>query len=276
MALWSSGALYNAGHRWGPLVPPVSSPTTRSNRPKPMKHADFYPDNKPAQPEWHNHFASRITVHGPALPLTTDEVDNAVADNLTLAYGLGNWITNVREYGPACTAQLEDLRRGTGNGTFAFLTCVAPTAPTLPVGADPVRPGALQRTFDLVAIIKRKPGYTETIGLDLGIIGPEAPPPPPAGEGPTPRITVTAIAGDTFQYVRCKFIKDGHQNVAFQCRRGNGDWEDIVVSNKSPFIDNRPLLVSTQAEIREFRARFVDNNLPSSDWCAVVKVTVSP
>ena len=31
-----------------------------------------------------------------------------------------------------------------------------------------------------------------------------------------------------------------------------------------------------QAEIREFRARFVDNNLPSSGWCAVVKVTVSP
>ena len=76
--------------------------------------------------------------------------------------------------------------------------------------------------------------------------------------------------------MRCKFIKDGHQNVAFQCRRGNGDWEDIVVSNQSPFIDDRPLLVPTQAAVREFRARFVDNHLRSSDGCAVVKVTVTP
>jgi len=211
-----------------------------------MKRNDFYPDNKSQQPEWHSHFATRLIVHGPALPLTTDEVDNAMADNLTLAYGLGNWITNVREYGPACTAQLEDLRRGTGNGTFAFLTCVAPVAPTLPVGADPVRPGALLRTFDLVAILKRKAGYTPAIGLDLGIIGPAAPPPPPDGEAPPPRITVTPIPGDTFQYARCKFIKDGHQNVEFQSRRGNGDWERLGLSNKSPLLASSPLLVSTQ------------------------------
>ena len=49
-----------------------------------------------------------------------------------LADGLGNWILNVREYGPACTAQLEDLRRGTGGGTFSFLTCTAPMAVSAP------------------------------------------------------------------------------------------------------------------------------------------------
>ena len=39
--------------------------------------------------------------------------------------------------------------------------------------------------LDVDAVIKRKPGYTEAIGLDLGIIGPEAPPPPPAGGRPS-------------------------------------------------------------------------------------------
>ena len=48
------------------------------------------------------------------------------------------------------------------------------------------------------------------------------------------------------------------------------------MSNKSPFIDDRPLLVPGQAEVREIRARFFDDGVPSSGWCDVAKVTISP
>ena len=241
-----------------------------------MKRKFYYPGDSAFRPEWHANFAAKLLQYGATLTLPAGEMNAGVADNLYLAYALGVWITNVREYAPACTSSLDTLARGTGAEAFVFPLCIVPALPTLPAGITEVLPGALDRTFRLVRLIKTRPGYTEAIGLDMGIVGSEEPAPPPPGDGPTPRITVTAIAGDTFQYVRCKFFKDGHQNVAFQCRRGNGDWEDIVVSNKSPFIDDRPLLVPTQAEIREFRARFVDNNLPSSGWCDVAKVTISP
>ena len=61
-----------------------------------------------------------------------------------------------------------------------------------------------------------------------------------------------------------------------ECRRGTGDWEQIAQSKKSPFIDNRNLLVAGQAEVREYRARFWDNGAPTSDWCDIARITVGP
>jgi hypothetical protein len=240
-----------------------------------MKRNDYYPKSRGPQPEWHTHFAAKFAQYGPGFGYSPLAVNNGVADNLTLAYGLGNWITTARELGPTCTDSLDLLRYGTGGTPFVFPTYTAATPPTLPAGADPVLPGALERTFMLVQEIKHKPGYTQTIGLDMGIVGSEETVPPP-GDVPPPRITVTVIAGDEQENVRLKFVKDGHQSVEFQSRRGNGAWETLDVYYKSPGLDDRALLNPAQAEVREYRARYRDNNQPTSEWSDVAKVTVSP
>lgn len=139
-----------------------------------------------------------------------------------------------------------------------------------------MKPGALERTFDLAATIKRHAAYTEAMGLDLGIVGPEAPPPPAGSDVPPPRITVTAIPGDTHDYGRVKFVKDGHEYVIISSRRNGGAWEELGMFPKSPYIDMRPLLVADQAEVREIRARFYDKGTASSGWCDVAKVTIGP
>ena len=41
-------------------------------------------------------------------------------------------------------------------------------------------------------------------------------------------------------------------------------------------MDERPLLVATTPEVREYRARFWDKGTPNGDWCDVGKVTVAP
>jgi hypothetical protein len=41
-------------------------------------------------------------------------------------------------------------------------------------------------------------------------------------------------------------------------------------------MDERPLLVAGQPEVREYRMRFWDKGTPNGDWTDVVKVTVSP
>ena len=43
-----------------------------------------------------------------------------------------------------------------------------------------------------------------------------------------------------------------------------------------PYTDARPLLVPGQAEVREYRARFYDDNVPNGAWCDVARITVSP
>ncbi len=182
----------------------------------------------------------------------------------------------MREFGPASTASLRVLKKGTGGDPFAFTTYTVPTPPTLPVGADPVLAGALDRTFGLIKGLKGQPGFTLAMGLDMGIVGSEVPVPPPPGSFPPPDIFLKIIAGTLNQYVSVRFYKYGHEYVVIESRRGTGPWEQIAQSNKSPYIDNRDLLVAGVAEVREYRARFWDNGASTSEWCDVARITVGP
>ncbi len=276
MVLWSSGIKWSSSALWGPVpTPPAPGYANTRNKIKHMKRNEYYPRRLAERPEWHINLAAKLQIHGPTLNLTTGQINNAVADNLTLAYGLGDWLTNVRDLGPTATASIKLLNKGTGTTPYVFPTYTVAAPPTLPVGADPVLPGALDRTFLLIQEIKGKPTYTEPMGLDMGIVGSEVPTPPP-GSGGVPRITVTAVQGEDSQFLRIKFYKDKHEGIYAEVRRGGGDWEALPVSTASPLIDDRPLLVPGQAEVREVRARFWDKGQPNGDWCDVAKVTISP
>ena len=276
MALWSSGATWSSGNLWGPSSPTEPATGNHRKHKTKMKRQPYYPKTQGLQSEWHTNFATKLPIYAAALSLSPAEVDQAVADNLILAYALGGWILGQREYSTACTSSLEKLSYGTGQSNFVFPVVQTPPLPTLPAGITGVKPGALQRTFDLAGILKRKGGYTPDIGLDLGIVGPEAPPPPPPGDATPPRLSVSAIPGDNHDVARLKFFKDGHEYVVLESRRGTGGWESHGQLNKSPYDDDRPLLVPGQAEVREYRARFWDNGANSSGWCDVTKVTVGP
>jgi hypothetical protein len=211
MPLWSSGLTWNSGALWSP-APPAGASRVNSLLPsKAMLRTAYYPRHISEQITWHLNLAAKLPIYGAGLGLSAGQINNAIADNLTLAYGLGAWRTSVREFGPAGTGALADLRSGTGGDPFVFTAYSAPAPPTLPVGADPVLPGALDRTFGLIRGLKGAPGYTEAKGLDMGIVGSETPPPPPPGTAPAPEITLSVISGVLNQYVRTKFIKRGHE-----------------------------------------------------------------
>lgn len=275
MALYNSGALWSNLVLWGPVspLPPLVQHSQSAKHPKPMKRIAYYPKTQADQPEWHFNYSDRLEELGVGIGLLLADVTASVNDSRQAGYAIGAWLTKVREFGPGCTGQLDALLNGTGNTVFVLPDFVAPDPP---VGMTAVLPGVLTRIFKYVQTIKSASGYTPGIGLLMGIVGPEAPLPPPGGEVSPPRIKVTAVSGDTHQNARIKFYKDGHQFVAFECRRGTGGWEPIGMSDKSPLIDDRALLVAGQAEVREIRGRFFDHGTPSSDWCDVAKVTISP
>ena len=272
MPAWNSGSTWNSGALWGPASPPPPLiPNTPPTPHPPMKRQEYYPTRLADQPEWHFNYADRLAEKGADLGLVAAAVTASVNDSRHLGHALGAWLTQVREFGPGATGELETLRFGTGLTPFE-LPVFTPPAP--PAGLTPVLPGALARLFKYVQAIKAAPGYTEGIGLLLGIVGSEAPPPPP-GDAAAPRITVTAVSGPDHQRGRVKFFKDGHQYIIIDSRRG-GAWEQLVMAHKSPHLDDRPLLVAGQAEVREYRARFFDNGATTSDWCDVAKITVGP
>jgi hypothetical protein len=231
-----------------------------------MKRQPYYPKRISDQPEWHTNYADRLTEQATALGLVPAEVTATVNDSLHLAYGLGTWLTKVREFGPGCTSQLETLRYGTGEDPFVLPTFAAPAPPE---GLTTVKPGALNRIFDYVQVIKKRPAYTEGIGLLLGIVGGED-----AAEHTAPEISLKLEQGSGCQCVRIRFKKFGYYALAIYSRRNGGPWELLGIDAESPYLDERPLAVAGQPEMREYRARFWESGSEIGDWTEVFSVTV--
>jgi hypothetical protein len=241
-----------------------------------MKRQYYFPRTLESRPDWFGTYARQLNLLGTGLNLVPGDFASSVADGLYLEYVSGLWLKAVREFGPACTSALDTLYDLDGNDPFVLPVF---TAPGLPPANAPlpavvaVRPGALQRIFAYVQVIKASPAYTEAIGLQLGIVGPEdTPAPNDAG----PEFTLKVEQGDTAQVVRIRFKKSGHMAVAIYSRRPGGEWVLLGIATSSPYLDARPLANPAQPEIREYRLRFWDDGSETGEWSAVDKVTVAP
>jgi len=117
--------------------------------------------------------------------------------------------------------------------------------------------------------IKAHAAYTEAMGMDLQIIGPED-----TAEHLTPEFKLKVQDGSGQQEVEIKFTKFGHDGVYIELRRNAGAWGFLAIDTNSPYDDDTPLLASPAPEQREYRMRFWDAGEPNGDWSAVQKVMV--
>ncbi len=233
-----------------------------------MKLQNYFPRPLSEQSGWLEHFASRLPAAAAAMGVPAGEAAEVVADALWCAFVLGQCLPLVRAFARATTAAGNAVLSGKGESAVT-MPVFAPPSP--PAGVAPRPPGALGRIFALVARLKLQPGYAESLGTDLGIVGREN-----AAEHATPKFTVRALPGQSAEVVRLKFFKFGHAGVCMESRRGGGDWEPLGVDTESPYDDERPLLAADTPEVREYRMRFWDKGTPNGDWTGVAKVTVSP
>ncbi|MBI3881593.1 MAG: hypothetical protein HY301_16215 [Verrucomicrobia bacterium] len=239
-----------------------------------MKRQPYFPRLLGQRPEWYHNFALEILAVGPGLGFSTGELNPVVADALYLEYVTGPWLTAAREFGPVGTSMLKQLERGTG--ASALPTPVF-AVPALPPASAPlpavvaVTPGALDRLMAFVQAIKTKPGYTETIGLQLGIVGPED-----TADNPLPTFTLELDHTGGATAVKIIFKKYGNPGVAVWGRRGGGAWELLGIDLSSPYLDARPLLAANTPEVREYRLQFFDGNAPTGDFTPVQSLSVAP
>jgi hypothetical protein len=235
----------------------------------------WYPSRISAQIPWLANFADKLPGHATTLSLPAAHVDACMASCGFLIYVYSQWLADVRAFGPACTEAVDLLTFGSGP-TAVVLPVF--TAPPLPEGVASVPPGATNRLFDLVALLKASPGYTKVMGLDLGVEVPDT----AGGEGmagednAVPVVKGLAFLGEQGPGARLTFVKHGHMGVYIESRRGNGAWEFLAIETNSPYNDERPLLVAGQPELREYRVRYWDKGTPNGDWCDVIRVTVGP
>jgi hypothetical protein len=139
-----------------------------------MKRNNYYPVNQGGQIVWLANFINKLPGYGTALGLTPAQVSAAVADGLWLLYLLQSWQPGVRNWSLSCTNAVAEAQTGAGSAAQVLPVF---TAPTLPATVAAVIPGALNRLFALIQLVKDSGKATDTISSDLGIVGTAQPAP---------------------------------------------------------------------------------------------------
>ncbi len=155
---------------------------------------------------------------------------------------------------------------GTGEDPQVLTTFIAPA---LPVGTVPVKPGALDRLFQLIADIKNSAGYTEVIGKDLGIVGAEKTGPDLASI--QPKITAE-IEGNV---VAIGWSWEGFSEhldlLELQVDRGQG-WVNLASDTTPGYTDTAPFPATLTKW--KYRAIFHVDDAQVGIWSQVVEVIV--
>jgi hypothetical protein len=135
-----------------------------------MSKSYYLPADDNGKAAWLNNLSGKLPTYQATLGLTPADVASVTADAAFFTYAL-NAQTQVAAYSQQWTAYKNAARSGSDPALGAI-----PAAPVLPTPAPAlVVPGIFGRAIALVARIKTAPGYTESIGQALQIIGAEHP-----------------------------------------------------------------------------------------------------
>jgi hypothetical protein len=122
--------------------------------------------------------------------------------------------------------------------------------------------------FGEIARWKKAEGYTDTIGADLGIVGAAA-----IEHTAPPSLTPGDVAENSVELDAIFYEHDGVY-VESQ-RQGELGFAFLAVETSSPYVDNRPVKTAGQAEWRDYRACWWDNDTASMDFGPVLRVLVN-
>jgi hypothetical protein len=133
-----------------------------------MRRNNYYPLRQADQIVWLTNFSIKLPPLTTTLGLTTGQSVGATLDCNWLIYILQAWLPAERAWALACTDAVTEAQ--TGNGSAPMVLPVF-TPPALPTGVVPVNPGALNRIFALVQLIKDSGLCSEPNAMNLGIVG---------------------------------------------------------------------------------------------------------
>ena len=186
--------------------------------------SDYFPGSDDEQKAWLINFMARLGTYGPAIGITAPVQGTLSSLGNAAKNGLENLGTKKIDY-DAAIANRTELRDG-------FLTVARP----------------------IIRAAKLSPGYTETIGQELGIAAHNTPVDPSAIK-PVIRLIAQAIC------VRVRIQRKGAQSANVYVRLlGQTQWTFLGASNLATFDDMRALAQPGVAEIREYMVMGVIGN----------------
>lgn len=232
-----------------------------------MRSPGYFPTTDPERILWVGNFSHKFAIHGPNLNFSAEVIAEIVADLNFYLWFLQVWTPALQNLNKEAATYRVALAKGGVEASF----------PCLPVFSDSPAPrpaGVLERLFNLVSLIKLAPGYNDqVIGQELRILR------APAANGirrENPAYAMSLVQGPERKHVQIAFKKHGHDGVAIESRRAEGEWEFLAADNASPHLDERPLLVPKTPEVREYRLRWWDKGVPNGEWSPIQSILVTP
>jgi hypothetical protein len=157
-------------------APDETIPTQLTTKSKKMKHRPYYPTNVPEQILWLINFFNKLIGHAATLGVSSAACAAAVADARWIIYLLSSWQPAKRAWAKSCTESLKEAQLEETGLLMVLPTFVPPAPPAADPSAGlpavvPVKTGALNRIFSLVQVMQEAPGYSDSLALDLRLIG---------------------------------------------------------------------------------------------------------
>ena len=241
-----------------------TQPTKKGN----MITQRYYPTKAAEQIRWNDNFILKLPLYETVLNLVGAHVDACIASLKFVNYVLSVLLVAVRDFGPAATSATDLLLYGSGPDAVVLPGF---TAPALPAGVAGVPPGALVRLFDLVQLIKRSPGYTDIIGKDLDIIGPEVTPLDVTAAQPA--FTLEMRAGHVFVKWTWQGMHGQASAIEIHVDRADGKGFVLLTIDTTPgYLDTQDLPAA--AAKWTYKAIWRDGDARIGQWSNPVSITV--
>ncbi len=228
-----------------------------------MSKSYYLPADDNGKAAWLNNLSGKLPTYQAALGLTAADVASLTADAAFFAYAL-NAQTQVTAYAQQWTAYKNAARSGSGTALG-----LAPVAPSLGIAPAEVAPGIFGRATALVARIKAAPGYTNSIGQALQLIGADNPVDPTTLK---PVLDVELDAGE----VDISWTKQGMDALEIQVDRGDGKGFVFLAIDTIPnYTDTAAMPPAGQSALWKYKGIYIQADQRVGQWSDVVSIPVA-
>lgn len=236
-------------------------------------------DPTTAAKKWLNTFYTELQTVGANLGISAAEI--AEVGKFALAYSYVLQVANLFKWEEHERTKYKDLL---ADGAIGSHLGAFPTMPTLPVAPDAVPAGIFKIIGKLVQRIKNHPNYDESIGKNLGIIGPEK-----TVDLDTIKhlVSVKSVTSDGISLDFIKKDMDGvvvYAGVPYHVPADTAtpaadesdteaemEWTEIARITQSPFFDNR-FNTTNKPETRYYKFRYLKKDMMVGQESDIIRV----
>lgn len=225
-----------------------------------MAKAYYLSSTDAGRRKWLTNFANKIAIHGATVGVSSAEITGVQADAVAFAY-----VCDVRELLAQYTQRWTSYKSALANG--GALGSI-PAALALPAAPAAVPADIFGRNTNLAARIKRHPGYSESIGQDLAIIGAE--------QADTdistlkPSLALSIAAG----HPNIGWTKQGMDALEIHVDRDGKGFVFLTIDTVPDYLDTAPLPAASAGAVWKYKAIYRQDDAQVGQWSDIASIAV--